>query len=646
MAVAYVRGSGMTAAENGDKSFSVSSMKEETEYFFPDGEVVTLVPGNLSDDEKIGLAQRIKSWEKENLIARKNRNEINGSIRDTRSRFGNPKEWDHLQISLDRTESEIYGPADLSRMRDIIRDIAAKDISGRFQKMVATRVHTDTGNSHIDIFVHRHPYDAENNQTLASEELTGKSFLPNLMQKISNALAAADLPVIKDTKKQDGQSLYEDSATSDKAKNLANSYIAEAGGTPNQRTGAPGVYADDDQRPTRAHLDPDVRVLQTALVNAEREANAAAQKVASVQHAIAAMNERAELRASLEQAQAEAAEREAAIQAAQLAHAAEVAEREAAIAALNTDIEKANERETTLRSELETVSTKVEEQTIQIAGLTDDFENAQSEIVAQVTKIETLQGELFTLNGQVTEQADQLAERAQTIAEQARNIEALTGEVDQAKQVISTQAEEISARDVTIRQLGSEVESTRAALATATETVTRQTSEIEGLRSTVHQRDIEIAKASGAVEILTNQVGTLTKERDTFRATAEKQSEALQTVTANHESLKTTSADLMGKFKDLRNLHNQVLNAIASFVPEETRTDLREAVRSFVGQFMNMSASDEKAKAKVTELEAMVSKVQAENEQMRTILDQIREGGTGIDEGGTGDDGGGKPPGG
>lgn len=629
MAVAYVRGSGMTAADNSDKTSSVSALKEETEYLFPDGDMLTVVPANLSDDERSGLTQRIKSWEKENLINRKNRNELNGSIRDTRSRFGDPKEWDHLQISLDRPESESYGPADLARMRDIIRDIAAKDISGRFQKMVMTRIHTDTGNSHIDVFIHRHPYDAENNQTLASEELTGKSFLPNLMQKISNALAAADLPIIRDTKKQDGQSLYEESATTDRAKNIANSYLTEEGGIPNQRTGAPGVYAEDDERPSRVRLEPDANIIQKALLDAEREMKAAAQKLVNAQNAAAAMTERAELRARLEEAEATVAAQEAAIEAARVQHAAELAERQASIAALNTDIEKAGERETGLRSELEVVSTKVEEQTAQIAGLTDDYEGAQAEITAQAATIKGLQGELFDVKGQVTAQAEQLAERDKTIAEQEDSIETLVSQLEQANEAVSQQGIEIADRDATINQLRTEVSISRAALDTAKETISKQGGEIEGLRSTVHQRDMDVAKATGTVEALTKQVNTLTNERDAFRTTAEEQTQALKVVTNEHENLKLHSADLMKKYGDLRGLHNTILSGLAPYVPENTRTDLREAVRSFVGQYIAMSNNDEKAQARVKELEAMVSKVQAENDQIRTIVQQLKEGGTG-----------------
>lgn len=640
MAVAHVRGSGMTSSEKSNEASSVSSLKEETEYIFPDNLVMSVVPGTLDEGDRASLQRKIKEWEKDNLIQRKARGEIAGAIRDTRSRFGPPKEWDHLQFSLDREESELYGLADLTKMRNIIRDIAAKDMTGDYRKMVITRIHTDTGNSHIDLFVHRHPFSVEKNETKGSEELTGRSFLPMLIQKINEALVAADLPFIKDTKTLDGQSLYQESATSDQAKQLLNTMVHAEGGIPSQRTGTPVVPGDDEPRPERQRIqDPDAKQLERALLDAEREAKAATQKLVSLQNAVEAQRQRAELQARIAEAEALAAEQEAAIEAARI----ELAERDAAAAALNANIEQLNEREAGLRSEIESLSNTITEQTGQITGLTDDYENLQSELTQRDAQVVSLQGEVADREGQITALQGELFERDGTISRQAEQIathastiESLGQQLDQANGVIASQAEEIAARDATIGKLGSEVEGVRAQLATAKETIATQGEKIETLRSEVQQRDVSLAKASGQIEVLSAQIGTLTTERDNFRVGAEKKSEELQKMTANHQALQKHSGDMMEKFKELRNLHNTILNAVARYVPEDTKTDLREAIRSLLDQYVGLTNNDARAQAKVKDLEALVSKVQTENEQMRTIIDQIREGGTG--EGGTGGD--------
>ena len=391
MAIVYVRGAGMTAEDREGEDTSVSALKEETEYDFPDDENVSVVPGALSADERAALSEKIRHWEKDNLIARKNSGDIGGTIRDTRGRYGEPKQWDHLQLSLDREESEHYTRADLDKARRIIRDIAARDISGQYKKMSISRVHTDTGNTHVDVLVHRHPYDTQNKQTLPADELTNSSRLSSVIEKINNALRAEGLPIIKDVKKQDGQSLYEETATSDAAKKKVNELVQKEGGIATQRTGAPVVPGDDEPRQERARiLDPDVKALERLVNEAEREAKAAAQRLVSAQHALAAHAERAILLERANQLDAQVAEQTEKIKSLNGA----ILEKEEALAVANARI-----------TEVEAESNNFMQDSMRFKSLLDDEIEKHTTLKQEYKGLDEEKAELESKLDQVTEKA-------------------------------------------------------------------------------------------------------------------------------------------------------------------------------------------------------------------------------------------------
>ena len=130
MAVMYIRGSGMSSDERAREEGTVSSLKESTEVAFPDGEIVTGVPAQMTDEERQALATRIGQWEKDGLIKRKQTGNLAGqSLKDTRVRYGPPREWDHLQLSFDRAESDSLTSDQLEQARRAIIDVAGREFS-------------------------------------------------------------------------------------------------------------------------------------------------------------------------------------------------------------------------------------------------------------------------------------------------------------------------------------------------------------------------------------------------------------------------------------------------------------------------------------------------------------------------------------
>lgn len=432
MAVMYVRGSGMSDEDRAREDNTVSSLKQETEYSFPDGEVVVGVPAEMPDDERKAIAARIASWEKDGLIKRKQSGELDGqSLKDTRARYGPPREWDHLQLSFDRVESDSMTSDQLDKARRAVIDVVGKDISGQHRKLTISRIHTDTGNAHIDVFVHRHAYNSAENAALPADELTAASRLASVMEQINKRLRVLSLPAMSDVKKQDGRSLYEESATSDKAKAALNDLVQDAGGVPTQRTGAP-VLAEAPQ-PIPRISDPDAAALERLVRDAERDAKAAAQRLVDAQNALEAQRQRLELRERVEQLEADVAARTAAIaeRDAMLAERDRVieAERKASAEALAVSAAQRAEVQQQLeetQAQLEETGSKLaqaaherDEAHQRISGLEADYANAQEEIGQQQGVISTLQSDLASVTGDLNNERVARTAAEKTAVDQA-----------------------------------------------------------------------------------------------------------------------------------------------------------------------------------------------------------------------------------
>ena len=546
MAVMYVRGSGMTSEDRAREDTTVSAIKAETEIAFPDGETVIITPGLMTDGERLALDARIATWEKSGLLERKAKGTLSGqSLKDTRARYGPPKEWDHLQLSFDRNESEFLTSEQIDQARRTVLDVVGKDISGLHRKLTISRVHTDTGNTHIDAFVHRHAYNAAENAALPADELTGPSRLASVMEQINKRLRALNLPPMADVKKQDGRSLYEESATSDKAKTVLNEMVQDAGGLPTQRTGA----------------DPSDAALERLVRDTERDAKAAAQRWVDAQNALEAQRQRNELRTRVEQLESDVAQRNATIierdqliESERRAGTEALAAVEAQKVAVQEQLEQTQGQLEYMGSKFDQAARDRDEQRRRADELETDYTNAQEEINQQRTVITTLESDLGTITSErdaarrdldverkrvVDLEASLLAQRqAHEVAERQR--------AEQAKRADDAETEREALRQQleTERQARTTAEQARDKARSDTQQAQRATAAIsEMLKSEKDDRNrdrtlFDVLKAS-----LTDTITSLKEQLQGVK-------DALLGVTADRDKLRTERQDMADRVRE------------------------------------------------------------------------------------------------
>lgn len=569
MAVMYIRGSGMSSEDRAREDSTVSSLKEETQYVFPDGETTSGIPAEMSDDERQAVAVRIASWEKDGLIKRKQAGQLAGqSLKDTRARYGAPREWDHLQLSFDRAESDSLTSEQLEQARRAVIDVVGRDISSLHRKMTISRIHTDTGNTHVDVFVHRHAYNAAENAALPADELTAPSRLASVMEQINKRLRALSLPAMADVKKQDGRSLYEETATSDKAKNVVNDLVQEAGGVPTQRTGAP-VLAEAPQ-PIPRIADPDATALERLVREAERDAKAAAQRLVDAQNALEAQRQRTELRERVEQLEAEVsardavivqrdamlAERDRLIERERKASAEAIAASQAQRAELQQQLEQTQEQLTETGNKFVQAAHERDEQRQRADGLEVDYATAQQEIDQQRGVITTLEADLAG----VTTERD--AERqARVAAEAARDEQA--ARADRAE----------AARDALQQQLDAE----RTAR-----------TEVEAQRDQVQQA------AAATAELLKHERADRVQERSLFEQVKSSMSEMISTLKEQLQGVKDALLGITGERDKLR----------------EERHGFSERVRQALAETQRLKERDQAQQAEIAALRQRVAELE------------------------------------
>lgn len=594
MAVMYIRGAGMSSEDRAREESSVSSLKEETEYSFPDGDITTGVPAKMTDDERQVLAKRISTWEKDGLIQRKNSGGLSGqSLKDTRARYGAPREWDHFQLSFDRAESDSLTPEQLDKARRAVIEVIGKDLSGLHRKMTISRIHTDTGNTHIDAFVHRHAYNASENAALPADELTAPSRLASTMEQINKRLRAQSLPTMADVKKQDGQSLYQESATSDKAKAALNEMVAEAGGVPTQRTGAPAM--GEAPIPISRIADPDAAGLERLVRDAERDAKQAAQRLVDAQNALEAQRQRTELRervagleADVQAREAVIAERNRVIESERLASAETIAVSQAQRIQLQETLEKTEEQLETMGEKFASATHERGEALMRINGLESDYEVAQDEIGQQKNVIDTLESDLSAL----IVVRDDLA-----IKFDRSTVEAISQ--SQAREIAEQSAKAETAR-------AEEAES-------ALDALQKRLSEEQATRVATQARlDQEQLKVAATAQALAAERSERTQERSLF---GQLKAGYLDTISAIKDQLQIVKDQLIGVTSD--------------------RDELRIKRQAELEKTRALATAIEKEKAQVAKRDA------AKDAEIETLKQRVAD-----LEGGSDNDGGGKatPP--
>lgn len=339
-------------------------------YFDTNG-VPSFVPGKNPFSGE--LARQLEAGEKDGLLTRKARGELEGAIRDTRGRYGEPKEWDHVVVGLSRAEAEALGPDGVKEwFRVAIRAMQDSPAGDGKRQMLVTPIHDDTDNVHIQFLLHRIPVNEANRTVGASYELSRNSEAAGQMKQINVALEAAGHPMISDFR-MGAFSVSEPRAASTEELARGAERIKEAGGvTPPDLTTGPMPVQRERVSPEMRHLDAllaDAVKRQKAI---EAEATAAATAVAAAQHA----------REALSQYEAEVRAREA-VEAQLSATVDNLDALRAAHEAVNVEL-------STTRDELESARLSIDELSTERDGLLKAVAERDDTIVARDRRIEEL----------------------------------------------------------------------------------------------------------------------------------------------------------------------------------------------------------------------------------------------------------------
>lgn len=238
------------------------------------------------------IARQLEAGEKDGLLARKAGGGLEGAIRDTRGRYGEPKQWDHVVLGLTRAEAEGLGPDGVKEwFRVAIRAMQDSPAGDGKRQMLATPIHTDTDNVHVQFLLHRIPVNEANRTVGASYELSRNSEAAAQMKQINVALEAAGLPMVSDFR-MGAFSVSEPRAVSAEEMARAAERIQDAGGvTPPDLTTGPLVAQRERVTPEMRHLDAMLADAVKQQKDAEARATAAATAVAAAQHAKEALSQ-------------------------------------------------------------------------------------------------------------------------------------------------------------------------------------------------------------------------------------------------------------------------------------------------------------------------------------------------------------------
>lgn len=196
---------GMTTAEATTVGSRNSWLGAGTLYFDP----LENEPTDLEDVEsgssvmsEPSISGNVSRWSKDGIIAQIGRGTMTGKIRDTRGRYGDPKEWDHLSFTFSRDESarlRELGEAVQERMRGVIGHAlrehpAAPDMK---RQMLLSRLHDSSGNFHFHAILHRHAIKSPGQggplEASVSIDMMRNSEIQSIVQRINRGLVDAEL---------------------------------------------------------------------------------------------------------------------------------------------------------------------------------------------------------------------------------------------------------------------------------------------------------------------------------------------------------------------------------------------------------------------------------------------------------------------
>lgn len=379
------------------------------------------------------LATRITAGEKDGILARKMAGELDGKIRDTTSRYGPPKEWDHVVIGLSREEAVALGEEGVQEWFRVVAEAMQESPAGDGKRqMIATPIHDDTDKLHMQFLLHRIPVDEVSKMVGASFELSRNSEAAAQMKQVNTALDAAGLPMIADFR-VGAYSVTETRTLAPEDLDRAAERVRDAGGvTPPDLTSGP-LPARQRVTPEMKHIDEMYRQANQRLKEAEAAATAAATAVAAVQHAKEALAQYEEASRALEQTTRERDALAAELEDVKAGHQATIDD----LAATKLTLEETTEERDALAAELTEEQKTTKDQATEIESLKTERDDLSK-------RLEDLEKKFDGLHAELVEERESFTERARVWAEE-NLVSPIRKELAEAKEQIRQQFEAMAA---------------------------------------------------------------------------------------------------------------------------------------------------------------------------------------------------------
>jgi len=247
----------------------------------------------------------IKNNSKEYLLSLKNSG-YKSTIRDTTGRYGPAKEYYGFVVTFDKAESQaLQEKFSDSELNELLPAIVADKLKNHAQgqrHVYITNVHTETGNVHVQGFVHDFAIDHEKRTISTNLKTSSDSSIAKLSEKIRKGLSEKGIDVNM-TPFRESQDLHADKATpwlTKEVKDEAAAALEAAGG---QRTAeynhGPADHGPADPMPADGRgeyiettFEVDEALLKKGAQDAEREQQQATAKAILMQNAVAAVTQR------------------------------------------------------------------------------------------------------------------------------------------------------------------------------------------------------------------------------------------------------------------------------------------------------------------------------------------------------------------
>ena len=484
MARFTVRGKGSTVA---DVSAKVGQVSYEKSALY------------TNDDQEIegvdDIRDYLKNNSKEHLLELKGEG-WDTKIRDTASRYGPAKEYFQFTLSLDKDDAAALGQThsreELEKaLRDAVRDTLGESTHGK-RHVSITELHTDTGNPHVQGWVHDFAMDRENRKISTTLKTAEDSSISKMAEGIRGRLhdAGIDLRV---TPYRDQTDLFADKRApeiSAEVKEQAAAALEEAGGVPTAAYAHGPADAASFPDPSDV-LTPTMENLNRYEKAAIHEQQAASARLLQIQQAKVALSMEAALKTELSETKESLA-----------MTAYSLKESETA----NTNLKTENEDLVQAREKTEAA---LDDLRIELGTTRESLAEEQQNMKAVSAEFDQLSQDFDT----VLDEKDTYRKAAD---QQARISEQLSLAVEKREQTIEERDQAIEDRDKTIEKKDQSIE----------------------------DRDRTIAENKENIGGLENEISTLKTAHDEQENRADREARQNETLREQNAALQANQAEL------------------------------------------------------------------------------------------------------